>query len=421
MKLSKIISLMLVALAVVIFCVSCGGEQNATTGTTRPTTTRNPALANCDAGNHLVPDDAWEIVTEASCGRTGKKKGVCSVCGKEQEERIDKLPHTWGDVVTIEPTCLTEGKKYHECTVCDEKEDIEELEVTAHEYVTVDDVTGTYTHYSCSVCETSYVRNKPTDNDILYWGGSELDFLSLDSLDPNFSFTDIDFVQYKEENGFNTVIVNRSTKEFAGVHIKDNNLLIKSEESVVIQLDVMYESFPTETSLLLTMMPDGEFAGLVAITPDGYIGGVGEDFYETPIKDGKLELNTWYNIAVVLRFENAYVDEVGWNRLPYDIYLDGEKLAIETISLTTNQSTLFDNCAAGWHGSSVDEVANFVIRIGDFGRNNEASHYRMAMDNIRIYGGETVQPPMRGEIDFGDFKVTVDYPTEIKHKVQTEE
>ena len=427
MKFSKWIVLMLVILATVITCVACAGDGNKTTTTTpKATTTTKPK--DCGTGKHTVADDAWEITKEATCKSKGERTGICSVCGNEVVEKTNIVDHNWGEELRTEPTCVNVGEIYHVCSVCHEKEQIEELAIVDHEFDVIDDVTGRYSYYNCDSCETNYVRTKETNRDLFYWTTNEVAFVSLENWDENFEVTfPTGFMQY-EYNG-NVVAAMQDGKLVSGMYVKDRNSnIIKYEDQIVIQLDVMYEAFPTGgKQALFTIEHSGTYVGLVSIDKDGYIGFVDEECYEAPIKDSKLELNTWYNIAVVLDLEGIYDDgsntETPYYRLPYEIYLDGEKLALETEYEENYDMVEYtaDVGEAGWGYKTLAEAESISVRVCDFGRGGAVASYDCSIDNLRIYSGSEVDAPVRGEIDFGDFKVNVEYPTVIEWKTDNTE
>ena len=420
MKFLKWIVLMLVVLATVITCVACGGDDKGATTTTTEngnTTTTPVKPKSCGTGKHTVADDAWEITKAATCKAKGERKGLCSVCGDEVIEKTNIVDHSWGEDLRREPTCVTIGEIYHVCSVCEEEEQLEELAIIDHEFDITDDVTGRYSYYNCDACGTNYVRTKETSKDLLYWATNEVDFLSLPDWDESFKFSwPSGFMQYPTESG-NVVAAMQDDKLVSGMYIADrNNNVIKYEDQIVIQLDIMYEAFPTGgKQSLFTIEHSGSYVGLVSVDKDGYICFIDEKCYENPIKDGKLELNTWYNIAIVLDLAGIYNDgsdaETPYYRLPYDIYLDGEKLTLETE--VDYDPYIADVGEAGWGRKTLAEAESITVRICDFGRGGAVASYDCSIDNVRIYSGAEVDAPMRGEIDFGDFKINVEYPTVI--------
>ena len=76
----------------------------------------------------------WQVTREATCSRKGSRRRECAVCGKEQTENLDKLPHEYGDwEVTKEATCTEEGEQERTCEVCGYTQ-TKAVEKVAHEY-----------------------------------------------------------------------------------------------------------------------------------------------------------------------------------------------------------------------------------------------------------------------------------------------
>ena len=412
MKFSKWIVLMLVVIAVVITCVACGGNENETTTTT--TTQKGgdgPDVPDC-GDNHTYE---WTVTAEPTCERKGTREGVCTVCGATTSERMDKIDHAWGEDLTREATCLATGEVYHVCASCDAEEQIEELPLVGHEFTTVDDATGVCTLYSCEECGTSFVKMKESAKDIIYWAGNEVGFADISVWNDDFTISETGFDPYDLETG-NVVIAMNPNAINSGLMITDkNNSILKYEDEIILQLDIMFDEYPdVQNQALLTIQHSGQYVNLVSITKEGYIGFVDERVYEQPIVGTKLELGTWYNIAVVVDLKNIYDDGSYGLRLPYDIYLDGQKLTLETS--VNGEPYTADRGAAGWSSDNtltLDAATSFAIRICDYGRSGGTGTYHCSLDNIRIYRGTEVQAAVRGEYDFNGEKVTVDYPAEL--------
>ena len=62
----------------------------------------------------------WTVVTEPTCTEEGEQCRVCQICGKEELEPIDKLPHTLTAVAEVPATCEEAGvAAYWKCDVCE--------------------------------------------------------------------------------------------------------------------------------------------------------------------------------------------------------------------------------------------------------------------------------------------------------------
>ena len=63
--------------------------------------------------------------TEPTCSQEGSIIAKCKKCGKEITAPIPKLPHIWGETVTVTAaSCNKEGKGEHTCRICGEKEPV---------------------------------------------------------------------------------------------------------------------------------------------------------------------------------------------------------------------------------------------------------------------------------------------------------
>ena len=77
---------------------------------------------------------AWEIYREPTCTEKGMRIRSCPVCGTEQSQEIDKLPHNFGGwTITKEATCTSEGSRVRTCSSCG-KQETHTIEKLAHSY-----------------------------------------------------------------------------------------------------------------------------------------------------------------------------------------------------------------------------------------------------------------------------------------------
>lgn len=420
MKFSRLMVLLLLVLAVVITCVACDGGKETTKK--RTTSKTNDSADACAMGEHVVADDAWVVDREASCRVPLREVGICSNCGAEVERKGEKLDHDWGEVLTEESTCQRAGATYHKCSMCQEEEMIEELPIKEHEFTEYTDSTGKFVKYNCDVCQTNYIKAKPTSNDLFYWATNEVAYEALASFDENFGVSWKSFNLYTPVDSNNTVCAMVDGRDNSYLFFNDKNNILKNEDDFVIQFDIMYEKFPEgskpSTLLCLPINNQSSYVQFLTLNSNGYLGFVDETAYESPIKGGQLSLNTWHNIAVVVSFGDIYKQadsDSEYYRLPYDVYLDGKKLDLdcEITKDGEKQDYSAERGAAGWGSVPLSEIENLTIRIADGGR-NVGLVYDFSIDNFRVYTGTTVQPALRGELDFGaGGKVTVNYPKEI--------
>ncbi len=113
----------------------------------------------------------WEVTQAATKETAGSKKRVCSVCGYEATEVIEKLghTHTFGDwTITKEATVKAEGSKERTCTACGytATETIEKLPHTHtfDDWTTTKDATCTENgerKATCTIC--GYEKTEGTD------------------------------------------------------------------------------------------------------------------------------------------------------------------------------------------------------------------------------------------------------------------
>lgn len=101
-----------------------------------------------------TPGD-WEIETEATCNAEGERKKYCTVCKKVcEEEKIPKLEHKEEDEWFEQeaPTCTSEGTRIKRCIYCGETVKTEQIAQTEHEF-------GKWTTVEGSVWNAPIVKN----------------------------------------------------------------------------------------------------------------------------------------------------------------------------------------------------------------------------------------------------------------------
>lgn len=64
--------------------------------------------------------DDGEVKKVATCTEAGEFVKTCTLCGKEEKEEVEKLPHTEESVQEVKATCKEPGSKAgKKCSVCD--------------------------------------------------------------------------------------------------------------------------------------------------------------------------------------------------------------------------------------------------------------------------------------------------------------
>lgn len=75
----------------------------------------------CYCGDIYYDFTNYVTVKKATCSEDGIRTKRCSFCNELIEEILPATGHTWGDPVTVEPTCTTDGSVTTTCTACGEK------------------------------------------------------------------------------------------------------------------------------------------------------------------------------------------------------------------------------------------------------------------------------------------------------------
>ncbi len=77
-------------------------------------------LAACGHHEHNI---TWTTVIQPSCTQEGLRTGKCDGCDEEFSEKIDMLPHEYGDWLVLKgSTCQEEGSRQRTCSVCQHTE-----------------------------------------------------------------------------------------------------------------------------------------------------------------------------------------------------------------------------------------------------------------------------------------------------------
>ena len=114
-----------------------------------------------------TPGD-WEIETEATCNAEGERKKYCTVCKKVcEEEKIPKLEHKEEDEWFEQeaPTCTSEGTRIKRCIYCSETVKTEKIPQTKHEFGKWITAEGSVWNApivkkrTCNVCDAEEVKN----------------------------------------------------------------------------------------------------------------------------------------------------------------------------------------------------------------------------------------------------------------------
>ena len=86
-------------------------------------------------GEHEHDFGPWQVTEEPTCTEPGTEVRTCS-CGYEETRPIDPLGHDFSEKWTIdkEATCTEEGERSRHCSRCDERTDIEKMDKLPHTY-----------------------------------------------------------------------------------------------------------------------------------------------------------------------------------------------------------------------------------------------------------------------------------------------
>lgn len=105
----------ILCLSLMLTLVACGGDNN-----TDDTNTNDTGDVPEDCVEHTWGD--WKTTIYATCELEGVQKRVCTVCEKEETERIP-AGHKWSEwEVTKEVDCLNDGIEARKCSQCDKEE-----------------------------------------------------------------------------------------------------------------------------------------------------------------------------------------------------------------------------------------------------------------------------------------------------------
>lgn len=451
MKFTRLLVLAILVVATIIACVACNDSSDKKTSKPddKPTDTVKDECPN--GGDH---DWIEYVKREPTCTMQGQKGKKCSKCGEEgrlatSDSRIPATDHDYGDLLTVPSTCLAPGKDYRVCKICGDEKLEKELPLADHNYSVEVSKNGKFELKNCPNCGTEFIKNITTKNDYFDFHFDEISFepSALSTFNPDFSFQENGFDPYKGADSTNTVAAMKDNALNCAIRIEDKNLQLKELPAYVIQFDVMLTQYPENlVNSFVTLEygytdDNGEakigYSNFLFLRDDGYLGICGEDTWRDPIEGTKLELNQWYNIAVVVRdhYVNDDPDDTNPNRIRYDLYINNKKIELKTqipkkdangnpmTDPITGNPIMEDYTAP--EGAAAYEYSKmstgYTIRISDGGYGdgdtNQRSHGRMALDNILIYGGKDVKPAIRGEIDFEKAgKKTITYPTEIKEE-----
>ena len=99
---------------------------------------------------HTAPDNAWKVLTEATCDTDGKRCKVCTECGEEfAHEAIPATGHDIGDWKTVKkPTCTEAGLKAKTCKNCNKNFETSPIDATGH----TESKTPVIQNYKASTC-----------------------------------------------------------------------------------------------------------------------------------------------------------------------------------------------------------------------------------------------------------------------------
>lgn len=110
-----------------------------------------------------LPHDFLLINTvDSKCFKKGLETYKCKDCGSNKFVELALAAHDYEKTNTVKSTCSKKGYIEYVCNVCSEKK-TEELDYTKHNYKMVEKVNPTtsshgYKKYSCSACDKSYTE-----------------------------------------------------------------------------------------------------------------------------------------------------------------------------------------------------------------------------------------------------------------------
>ena len=114
----------------------------------------------CSGAHEWVADESKQDV-EPTCTTDGVHYKKCMICGKEAEDKINKLGHDYGEmIVDTEPTCTEKGVGHKICARCQNVDDELDVEALGHDWGdVVADTPATCTaegvgHKECKRCHT---------------------------------------------------------------------------------------------------------------------------------------------------------------------------------------------------------------------------------------------------------------------------
>ena len=110
---------------------------------------------------HTAPDNAWKVLTEATCTTDGQRCKVCTECGEEfDHESIPATGHNISDWITKkEATCTEAGLRTKECKNCKKALEQEGIPASGHiasEWIVETQATCTTSgskYQSCKSCD----------------------------------------------------------------------------------------------------------------------------------------------------------------------------------------------------------------------------------------------------------------------------
>ena len=105
-----------------------------------------------------------EIVKKATCINNGLMRYTCAKCGKEKDEKIEKISHDFEISEVVEATCTDGGYTEYKCSVCGQVEKRNYTSPVEHKYILSKRVNPScdqkgYDEYMCTVCNDINRKN----------------------------------------------------------------------------------------------------------------------------------------------------------------------------------------------------------------------------------------------------------------------
>lgn len=308
MKLTKIMALAVVLVMLVAAFAACGGDPVDTTPDTTPepeTTkapeTTEPETTECQHKNTLRKTGMDKAST---CTEGGYIERMCTVCGYINHEPIEKIPHAYNEMNSIDG-------KYHKkaCTIC------LETVVTDQSGNVVADVAGiTFPIFAVDFS----VTNTLAEVSALFAGFKAVEagtFGNIVTTNPN------------GERYINVPTGNYGANKNGRFELTDENKALAG--GFTIKFDSQYADFPKDKTPLLTWIVDGQNYVILSVDKNGHVYNSADEKICTSKDKG------WDSFEVVVKADGSYT-----------VSMDGVAVGTGTTATAVKSSSaikFFDN------------------------------------------------------------------------------